>query len=93
MLKIKEGDGAMLELRADDSLRRQTESIAIKPQRALQIVNPESNDRDPRLHSRTSAPFWKWEIGYVSEGKVSTFKRRNAARWETGADTIWSFRY
>ena len=58
MLKIKEGDGAMLILRADDALRRQTEPIAIKPQRPFQIVNTEGNDRDPRLHSRTSAPLW-----------------------------------
>jgi hypothetical protein len=50
MLKIKEGDGAMLKLRADDPLRRQTESIPIKPQRSLQIVNTKRNDRDPWLH-------------------------------------------
>jgi len=44
-LEIKEGDGAMLKLRADDSPRRQTEPIPIKRQRSLQIVNTESNDR------------------------------------------------
>jgi hypothetical protein len=53
MLKIKEGDGAMLKLRADDLPCRQTESIAIKPQRSLQIVNPESNHGDSWLHGRT----------------------------------------
>jgi hypothetical protein len=47
----------MLILRAHDSLRRQTEPIAIKPQRPFHIVNTEGNDRDPRL-SRTSAPLW-----------------------------------
>ena len=72
MLKIKEGDGAMLKLRADDPLRRQTEPIAIKPQRPLQIVDTESNDGDSRLHRRTSAPLWKCETGYVSEREVST---------------------
>ena len=50
MLKIKEGDGAILKLRADDALRRQTEPIAIEPQRSLQIVDTESNDGDPWLH-------------------------------------------
>ena len=64
----------MLELPADDPLRRQIESIPIKRQRSLQIINTESNDRDPRLHSRTSAPFWKCEIGYVSEEKVSNLR-------------------
>ena len=56
MLQIKEGDGAMLKLRAHDSPRRQTEPIAIKPQRALQIVDSECNDRDPWLHSLKSDP-------------------------------------
>ena len=78
-LQLKEGDRAMLKLRADDSLSRQTEPIPIKPQRSFQIVNTESNDRDSRLHIRTSAPFWhtkgkKFETGYVLEGKVSTFR-------------------
>ena len=63
MLKFKEGDGAMLILRADDALRRQTEPIAIKPQRPFQIVNTEGNDRDPWLHSRTSAPLGAREAG------------------------------
>ena len=49
----------MLELRADDALRRQTEPIAIKLQRPFQIVNTERNDRDSRLHIRTSAPLWR----------------------------------
>jgi hypothetical protein len=34
-LEIKESNGAMLKLRADDPLRRQTEPIPIKPQRPL----------------------------------------------------------
>lgn len=64
----------MHKLRTDDALRRQTEPIAIKPQRSLQIVNTESNDRDPWFHSRTNAPLWKCEIGYVSKREVSTFR-------------------
>jgi hypothetical protein len=79
MLKFKEGDGSMLELRADDALRRQTEPIAIEPQRPLQIVDTKRNDRDPRLYSRTCAPLWrtkdkKFPTGYVSERKVSRFR-------------------
>ena len=35
MLKIKEGDGTMLILPAHNPLRRQTESIPIKPQRSF----------------------------------------------------------
>ena len=50
MLEIEEGDGAMFKLHADDPLRRQTQPIAIKPQRSLQIVNSKSNDSDSRLH-------------------------------------------
>src|SRR5262245_27690438 len=73
MLKIEEGDRSMLKLRAHDPLCWQTESIAIEFQRALQIVNTKRNDRDPWLHRRTSALFWKYAIGYVSERKVSTF--------------------
>jgi hypothetical protein len=46
MLKIEEGDSAMLELRADDALRRQTESIPIKLQRSFQIIDTESNHGD-----------------------------------------------
>src|SRR4029077_2805923 len=72
VLEIEEGDRAMLKLRADNSPRRQTESIPIEPQRPLQVVNTESNDRDPRLHSRTSAPLRctrgkKLETGYFLE--------------------------
>lgn len=59
MLKIKEGDCTILEFRANDSLSRQAESIAIKPQRPFQIVNTESNDRDPWLHILTMAPAWR----------------------------------
>ena len=87
MLKIKEGDGAILKLRADDPLRRQTKPITIKPQRSLQIVNTEGNNRDSWFHRRTSAPHWKWEIGYVLQRKVSTFKRWDAARRETRLTT------
>lgn len=61
MLKIKEGDGAMLKLRADDPLRRQTEPIAIKPQRPFQIVDTERNNRDSWLHRRITAPLWRTE--------------------------------
>ena len=79
ILKIKEGDGAMLKLRADDPLRRQTEPIAIKPQRPFQIVNPERNNRDSWFHRRTSVPRCrtkdkKFPTGYGSERKVSTFR-------------------
>jgi hypothetical protein len=79
MLKIKERDCTVLKLRAHDALRRQTEPIAIKPQRALQIVDTESNDRDSRFHRRARAPLWrtkenKFPTGYVSERKVSRFR-------------------
>ena len=83
MLKIEEGDGPMLELRANDSPRRQTESVTIKPQRSLQIIDPQRNDRDPRLHRLTSAPSWKCETGYDSDRKVSTFRggTPRASKW------------
>jgi hypothetical protein len=68
----------MLKLRADDPLRRQTESVSIKPQRSLQIVNAESNDGDSWLHGYISALFWriedkKCETGYDSVTKVPAF--------------------
>ena len=50
MLKIKERDCTVLKLRTHDALRRQTEPIAIQLQRSFQIVDTESNDRDPWLH-------------------------------------------
>jgi len=94
VLEIEEGDRAMLELRADDPLRRQTEPIAIKSQRSLQIVNTESNDRDPWLHLFITAPLKRMkhkiiETSYFFRGKVSTegvvdhwqIKRWDAAKW------------
>jgi hypothetical protein len=46
-------------------------------QRSLQIVDTESNDRDPWLHRPTKTPRWrtmtkKFATGYVSQRKVST---------------------
>lgn len=71
MLEIEEGNRTTLEFRADDALRRQTESIAIKPQRAFSIIDTKRNDSDPRLHRRTSAPIWGIETGDGSEMEVS----------------------
>jgi hypothetical protein len=77
VLEIEKCNSAMFELRADDAPSRQTESIPIEFQRSLQIVDTESNDRDPWLHRPTKTPRWrtmtkKFATGYVSQRKVST---------------------
>jgi hypothetical protein len=49
-LQVEEGDRAMLEFPADDALRAEAESIAVEPHRPVQVVHPECDERDPRLH-------------------------------------------
>ena len=56
MLKIEESDRAMLKLRTDNALRRQTKPIAIKPQRAFEIVDTKSNEGDSWFHRWIGAP-------------------------------------
>jgi hypothetical protein len=50
-LQVEEGHRAMLELRADDAWRFQAKPVAIEPQRALEIVDPDSDESDSRLHA------------------------------------------
>src|SRR6266571_7745725 len=49
----EEDHGAVLEFRADDPLRRQTHSVAIKTQGSVQIADPQCDDFDPRSHILT----------------------------------------
>src|SRR5205823_6405287 len=50
-LQIKESDRAVLELRADDAFGLQAHSVAVEPQRALEVVNAQGDERDARLHA------------------------------------------
>src|SRR5438128_2156246 len=49
-LQVEEGDGAVLELLADDALRRQAEAVAVEAQRPLQVVDAQGEHGDPRFH-------------------------------------------
>src|SRR6266581_4681884 len=53
VVHVEEDHGAVLEFRADDPLRRQTHSVAIKTQESVQIADPQCDDFDPRSHILT----------------------------------------
>src|SRR5438128_5391759 len=65
----EEDHGAVLEFRADDPLRRQTHSVAIKTQGSVQIADPQCDDFDPRSHILTRL--------LVADGAVSRLARFN----------------
>src|SRR5438309_8009524 len=50
-LQIEERHGAMLELGADDAFGVQAQPVAVEPQRALEVVNAQGDERDARLHA------------------------------------------
>jgi hypothetical protein len=52
-LQVEERDGAVLELRADDAVGLQAETVAVEPDGPLQVVDTERDERDPRLQGRT----------------------------------------
>src|SRR5512138_1949714 len=52
----------MLELGTDDALRRRPKTIPVKPERPLQIIHTQGNDRNAWLHA--SHPFARNESGY-----------------------------
>jgi len=51
-LQVKKSDGAVLELRAHDTFGLQAEPIAVEPDRPLQIVDPERDERYPGFHGQ-----------------------------------------
>jgi hypothetical protein len=48
--EIEEGDRAMLELAADDALRRQAQPVAVEFQRRLEVIDAEGENGDTRFH-------------------------------------------
>jgi hypothetical protein len=50
-LQLEERDRAVLELLADDALGLQAQAVAVEPQRPLQVVHAERDERDPGLHA------------------------------------------
>src|SRR5438094_4691119 len=50
-LQIEERHGAILELGADDTFGVQAQPVAVEPQRALEVVNAQGDERDARLHA------------------------------------------
>lgn len=45
-LQVEEGDGALLELRAEDALGRETQAVAIEADGRFEIVDAEGNDAE-----------------------------------------------
>lgn len=50
ILQVKERDGAVLELGADDPVRGKSQAVAIERNCALEVVHAESKYRDPGFH-------------------------------------------
>ena len=51
-LQVKERNRAMLELLADNALRREPEPVTIEAQRAFEVVDADGEDVDPSFHDR-----------------------------------------
>ena len=52
-LQVKERDGPIRELGADNAVRFQAKPIAVEPDGRLQILHAKGDERDPRLHTQT----------------------------------------
>jgi len=50
-LQVEESDGPVLELRADDSFRREPQPIPVEPKRPLQIVHAQRDHSNSRCQS------------------------------------------
>jgi hypothetical protein len=55
-LQIKEGNSPMVELFANDALRRQAETIAVEMYRPFQVVSAEGNNCNAWLHGKHLSP-------------------------------------
>src|SRR5690606_18118512 len=53
-LELNEHHGAMFEFAADDALGGETEAIAVKAQRSVEIVDADGDDGNARLHDDAS---------------------------------------
>ncbi len=49
-LQIEECDGSVLELRADDALGAEAQTVSVERDRALEIIDPEREESDVRIH-------------------------------------------
>src|SRR5262245_62173984 len=64
---MKERDGAVFELLANDALRRKAQSVAIEAQRPLQVIHAQRDHRNQWLHGNSFVG-----AGKANRGKVST---------------------
>ena len=48
--KLEEGDGAMLELGADDAFGRQAQAVAVESERRFEIIDAKRDDGDASFH-------------------------------------------
>src|SRR5512134_2726538 len=53
-LKFEERDGAMFELRADNAFGLQPKAVPVEPDRRLEIVDTDRDERDAEFHAHSS---------------------------------------